>query len=410
MQEQGYSFEELRVGLLDKLKELGCSPVTITGYKYQCNSVFKWLKENGYEHYTREAGDIFLQDYRTKHGKNKYYISIRTTVHHLNDILQDRWDKVHSDKGKHFCLPDSFVEIVERYCHRNTDTGHAPGTVRNKRYAVSWFLDELFRMDCCTLEDVSPMLVSHACIKITDHNLWGEIRLFLRYLTEFEGVGSDFSTIVPHHVKPYIIPSVYSVDEIRSVEAAIDTDTVLGKRDYAMILLASRMGMRSGDIVKLRIEEVQDRDDLDIVQEKTEKTLHLPLVPTVKLAIDDYLSARPSVQSDSVFLNVYAPYDPVTTATFRAALSKYIRLAEIDPGKRKKGPHALRASLASAMVNDNVDYETVRKVLGHSSNNAIKHYARIDVENLRRYSLDPPLPTGMFHVFLYGEVERDVRI
>lgn len=73
-----------------------------------------------------------------------------------------------------------------------------------------------------------------------------------------------------------------------------------------MILLASRMGMRSGDIARLRIEDVQNRTDLDIIQEKTGNTLHLPLIREVKLAIDDYLSARPSSQSDLVFINVYA--------------------------------------------------------------------------------------------------------
>ena len=54
------------------------------------------------------------------------------------------------------------------------------------------------------------------------------------------------------------------------------------------------------------------------------------------------------------------------------------------------------------MVNNEIPYETVRKVLGHSSNNAIKNYARIDVEKLRRYSLTPPTPTGDFKEFLYG--------
>ena len=75
------------------------------------------------------------------------------------------------------------------------------------------------------------------------------------------------------------------------------------------------------------------------------------------------------------------------------------------PGNRKCGPHALRSSLASSMVNDDIPYETVRKVLGHSSNNAIKHYARIDIEKLRRYSLAPPAPASRFHAFLYGEVK-----
>ena len=233
-------------------------------------------------------------------------------------------------------------------------------------------------------------MITSACVKISDHNLWGEIRVFLRYLTESEIVKFDYSTIVPHYNKPYVIPSVYSVEEIKRIEESVDTSTVLGKRDYAMILLASRMGMCSGNIVKLRVGDVKDRSELNIIQEKTGNVLHLPLIKEVCSAIEDYLSVRPSSPVEQIFINVYAPYYVVTTSTLRRALKKYMGLAGIDPGNRKCGPHALRSSLASSMVNDDISYETVRKVLGHSSDNAVKHYARIDVEKLRRYSLTPP--------------------
>ena len=52
MQEQNHSFEELRADLLEKLRNQGCSPITITGYRYQCNSIFKWLSRNNYDHYS----------------------------------------------------------------------------------------------------------------------------------------------------------------------------------------------------------------------------------------------------------------------------------------------------------------------------------------------------------------------
>ena len=406
MQGQYYSFDGLRASLLEKLREQGYSPITTTGYRYQCNSIFKWMKSNGYDHYSMEGGNRYLQEYRAKHGENQYYATMRTVVYRLNDLLKDTWTDVHSDKGKHFCLPNTFIEIVDRYCYWNVQAGHATGTIRNKRYAVSWFLDELSKQKCKSLEEMSQVLITQACIKITNHNLWSEVRMFLRYLAEIEGVRSDYSTVVPHYIKPYVIPSVYSVEEISAIEKTIDTGTIAGKRNYAMLLLASRMGMRSGDIARLRIADVQNRTDLDIIQEKTGNTLHLPLIREVKSAIDEYLSVRPPSQSDLVFINVYAPYNPVTSSTIRTALRKYIRLSGIDPGKRKSGPHALRASLASSMVNDDINYETVRKVLGHSSNNAIKHYARIDLERLRRYSLTPPIASGRFYTFLYGEVEK----
>lgn len=405
MQKQNYSFEELRAKLLERLEARGCTPITITGYRYLCNSIFAWLKGNGYGNYSKGGGTAFLQSYYSKHGSNQYYSALKTVVCRLNDILGDIWHDVHSDKGKHFGLSAEWIEIVDEYCCRADETGHAPGTIKNKRYAVSWFLAELSKLKCCSPIQMSPVLITSACVKVTDHNLWGEIRVFLRYLSEFEIVGSDYSTIVPHYSKPYVMPSVYSVEEIKRIEEAVDTSTILGKRDYAMILLASRMGMRSGDIVKLRIRDVADRAELNIIQEKTGNILHLPLIKEVQSAIEDYLSVRPSSPAEQIFINVYAPYHAVTTSTLRRALKRYITLAGIAPGNRKCGPHALRSSLASSMVNDDIPYETVRKVLGHSSNNAIKHYARIDIEKLRRYSLTPPAPAGKFFAFLYGEVE-----
>lgn len=405
MQERNYSFEKLESELLDRLKARGCTSITITGYRYQCNSIFAWLKEKGYSSYCKKEGIEFLQDYKSKHGNNRYYRSLRTVIYRLNDIIDATWRDVHSDKGKRFCIADDFIEVIDKYCCWADNTGHASGTIKYKRYAVSWFLDELSKLQCFSLEQLSSMLITSACVQITDHNLWGEIRVFLRYLAEFEIVKSDYSTIVPHYSKPYVIPSVYSVEEIKQIEESVDTSTVLGKRDYAMILLASRMGMRSGDIVKLRIEDVKDRTELNIIQEKNGNILHLPLIKEVQLAIEDYLSVRPSSPIEQIFINVYAPYHAVTTSTLRRALKKYITLSGVDPGNRKCGPHALRSSLASSMVNDDISYETVRKVLGHSSNNAIKHYARIDVEKLRRYSLIPPVPTGKFHAFLYREVK-----
>lgn len=404
MQENSNSFEVLKIELLERLRTRGCSSVTVTGYRYLCNSIISWLKDNGYEFYTQESGNDFLQDYLDKHGNNQYYTNLRTAVYRLNDLVEDKWKDVHSDKGKHFILSDEFADIVNRYCYDGTEKGLASGTIKYKRYATSWFLHELGILQCFSLMQLSPKLIVMACTKITYHNLWSEIRLFLRWLVFKGKLETDYSTLVPHYSKPYVIPSVYSIDEIKHIENSVDTSTIQGKRDYAIILLASRMGLRSGDIVKLKIGDVQGKKELNIIQQKTRKTLHLPIIEDVSAAIDDYLTVRPSSMAKEIFINVYAPYNPISTGTIRNLLKKYMVAADIDVGNRKKGPHALRSSLASSMVNDDVSYETVRKVLGHSSNNAIKHYARIDVEKLRQYSLEPPQVSGNFKSFLKGEV------
>lgn len=404
MQERFNSFDVLKNELLEKLKARGCSSITITGYRYLCNSIISWLKDNGYKFYTKEAGSAFLQDYLSIHGNNQYYTNLRTVVYRLNDLVDGKWVDVHSDKGKHFILSDEFIDIVNRYCSIETDKGLANGTIKYKRYAISWFFHELGILQCFTLTQISPKLIANACIRITDHNLWGEIRLFLKYLVLEEKLETDYSTLVPHYSKPYVIPSVYSIDEIKRIENSVDTSTIQGKRDYAIILLASRMGLRSGDIVKLKIEDIKGKNEINFIQQKTGKAIHLPLIEDVSVAVDDYLTVRPSSMAREIFITIYAPYNPISTGTIRNLLKKYMSVADIDVGNRKKGPHALRSSLASSMVNDDVSYETVRKVLGHSSNNAIKHYARIDVEKLRQYCLEPPQASRNFKAFLKGEV------
>lgn len=401
--QQHITFESLEEELLERMETRGCTPVTVTGYRYLCNSIFAWLKNAGFTSYSKEGGEQFLQDYLERNGRNHYYSNLRTVICRFDDIVHRTWKEVHSDTGKKFFLSNEYIAVIDAYCKWGKDTGLASGTTRIKRYAVSWFLDELCRLGCCSLNQLSAGKVAAVCPKITDHNLWGEIRILLRYLADFRITGADYSTVVPHHSKPYVIPSTYSIDEIKLVEAAVDTGTVIGKRDHAMLLLASRMGMRSGDIVKLKVGDVDNnKDEISIIQEKTGNTLRLPIIEEVRLAIDSYLMVRPDTDAEELFISACAPYHAVTTSAMRNALRKYIALSGVDIGERKHGPHSLRASLASSMVNDSVPYETVRKVLGHSSNNAVKHYARIDIEKLRQYSLVPFEPMGRFQDFLNG--------
>ena len=80
----------------------------------------------------------------------------------------------------------------------------------------------------------------------------------------------------------------------------------------------------------------------------------------------------------------------------------WLAAAGIDPDGRKQGPHAFRSSLASPMVNDSIPYEVVRKTLWHTDQNAIRSYARLDLEQLRGYAIPVMEATGTFAAFLEG--------
>ena len=85
----------------------------------------------------------------------------------------------------------------------------------------------------------------------------------------------------------------------------------------------------------------------------------------------------------------------------------YFCKAGIDTTAKKHGPHVFRSSLASSVINGDIPYESVRKVLGHSDPDAIKHYARLDIEKLRECAIKVPEPTGTFLAFLNGGALHD---
>lgn len=406
MPTESLSYEKIQSMLLEKMQTRSCSAITVTECRYVSNSIFRMMKRLGYQSYCKEGGDMALKEYLAQRCANQYYLNLKTTVCQMNDLLDDNWKERHGAGPRKFSLSEWQTSAIMDYCSFCESVGRKAGTIRIKREAASWFFHELNKIGCTSINDISIELVARACVMVTNHSLWGEISRFLRYLSDEGLLPGDYSTAVPRYHKPYVIPSVYTEDEVAKIELSISRETVVGKRDYAMILLASRMGLRSGDIVNLRTEDIDfDHGSVDIIQQKTGAWLHLPLLEAVGNAIQDYLAVRPIAGEKQIFLAAYAPYKPITTSALRYAMKKYLSEAGIQPEHRKKGPHSLRSSLASSMVNDSIPYETVRRILGHSSENAIKHYARIDIERLRPYCLIPPNPTSSFRKFLGMEME-----
>ncbi len=256
--------------------------------------------------------------------------------------------------------------------------------------------------------DIGPHEVSCACLALKSNYYLSAIHTFLRFLAEEGYTQRDYSCIVPLFKRPQPMPPVYSEAEIRRIEAAVDRQGPHGKRDYAALLLATRLGTRGGDIATLTFEELDfKRNTICLTQQKTAAPLSLPMLPEIKAALLDYLEhERASSDSEYVFLSLKPPFSHISVQLLGKLTSAAIRSAGIVPGGRKCGPHAFRASLASSMVNDDVPYEVVRNTLGHTDVNAIKSYAKLDVERLRVYALAVPKATGYFAKILSGGREN----
>jgi integrase len=164
----------------------------------------------------------------------------------------------------------------------------------------------------------------------------------------------------------------------------------LGKRDYAILLLAIRLGLRSGDIRLLRLDNIRwDEACIDIVQQKTKRPLRLPMSNDIGDAIADYLRhGRPKASRREVFLRGIAPFVPLTSTALSHVVEKYRRKAGLSasPGYSM---HSLRHTVATQLMAHGVPHETISGLLGHVYPDTTRRYLRTDISTLRTVGLDP---------------------
>jgi len=208
----------------------------------------------------------------------------------------------------------------------------------------------------------------------------------------------DLSAAVPRIRRIQPLPSVYSEEEVQQILNAIDTSTVFGKRDYAIISLAAMHGLRRSDICNIQQKNIDFvRKQIRIIQQKTRTPLVIEMLPTVEKALCSYLGAvKLNSVDDSIFLSARAPFNPLPSKSVYNIAKKYFLAAGINTSGKKRGTHSLRMSLATKLISEDVPYTVIQKILGHENPDSTKHYARIDVGKLRLHALDVPMPSGLF--------------
>jgi site-specific recombinase XerD len=295
---------------------------------------------------------------------------------------------------------EKLLADYQQYCRKN---GLREGSIALYEKECRWFLYNLADGGGAEPFQITASRVVAACLTLTSNSYLSTIRTFLRYCTESGSTDRDYSYVIPPYKRPQPMPSVYSEEEILRLEKAVNRETPAGKRDYAIILLATRLGLRLEDIRTLSFNELDFKHDaIRLTQDKTLAAIEPLMVSELRTALLDYIdNARPNV-GGSIFRISYPPYRQMTKTGIDACFRRAIRKAKIENAGRGCGPRAFRSSLASSMVNDGIPYEAVRKTLGHVDPNAISHYAKLDIHQLRFYALPVPESTGAFADLLAG--------
>ena len=239
---------------------------------------------------------------------------------------------------------ERLLEAYEDHCRRN---GLRESSVQVYQKLSLRFLKGLEDAGVTEAADIGPHEVSRACLVLKSNYYLSAVHTFLRFLAEEGYTQRDYSCVVPYFKRPQPMPSVYSEAEIRRIEAAVDGQGSHGKRDYAALLLVTRLGIRGGDIATLTFNELDfKREMICLTQQKTAVPLALPMLPEIKAALLDYLEhERAASDSEYVFLSLKPPFSHISVQLLGKLTSAAIRSAGIVQDGRKCGPHAFRASL-----------------------------------------------------------------
>lgn len=338
-----------------------------------------------------EEGDIYTADCKKLH-----YTTVRPMLYLL--LLQNDVGLIRTHRLGIISL-ESFSEVIDRFTSSCMERRLRQSTIDGKLWTIRPFLMYLLQngvasileLEMLSKEKVSgfvKFLTARAINTISDKI--NVLRNFLLFLFEEHFTKQDLSVYVPKVPRrKQRLAHTWTPDETIRLLNAIERGTSVGKRDYAIFTLAIHLGMRSGDIVSLTFENIDwAKCCIRFTQEKTGIPQELPLSEEIGKAIIDYLKhGRPDDSSPYVFVRHTAPHGKIIRFWYQ--MQKYLRIANISVVNEKPhGPHTLRFSLATHMMDAGVEYETISAVLGHSDPASTNRYLRADIEKLRLCALN----------------------
>lgn len=389
-----YKIDKAVFDLIPIFTESGYTEKTIAGLRRNIQKVIDRHHQYGEEYYSTEivatyiaelnekcVSELISKTYKNALVKAASYVRAIATTGEIAPGVREIESK----------LPPSYSNILERL---KDSVNWSESLNRNIIYAAHTYFLYLAESGIQDISEVSMdslrRYVMHCADRMTSNSL-NTIRRNLKHLhlwlyeNEFTSAGfSDilsFTTPWMHRIKKPIPHS-----EIALTLEAIDRTTSIGKRDYAMFLLATVTGLRSVDIAGLQFSTIDwINGEIRLQQEKTGVMLALPLTFDVGEAIKDYiLFARPESRLDTIFLSSRPPFSSLGRRGIYSAFNQ----VRLSVGLPKSSFHGLRRALGTNMVVAGIPITTVAQVLGHADVSSTKQYISLDSVHLKECALD----------------------
>ena len=368
------------------------------------NGIISYMSQKGIESYSPSVGAEFVSTCHF-HGtiRPQEREKIRS-IQVLDDMLKLGYIRKRCFTPVFHALDGEVGAEMEKLITHLTNLRRNMVTIKDYRLYLSEFLMHLNErnvkhVSAITEKDILTFVSSHPTNKV---NIVSALRVLFRFWREEHIVDDRFEELFDTYKthKPERIPSYFTANEVMRIEQSVSRNSANGKRNYAMLLLASRLGLRASDIANLQFSDIDwDKNMITLTMQKTKKVIELPLLADVGNAIIDYLRhGRPKSDSQNVFLSGNAPYVAATKNMVCAAINGIILRSGVDTSGKHHGPHSLRHSLASAMLNGGSMMPVISESLGHRSTQTTLAYLKIDIRSLQKCALPVPEIADCFYM------------
>jgi site-specific recombinase XerD len=398
---------ELVAKVLAELERLNYSHNSIHGFKGFYKRVIAYAYQKKETYFSEELGRNFLKD---KYGCTiNYYLqampkSFKAPIRFIR-VLGDM--QLHGViirrivKKPEYVKPPQFEKVLIAYEKECENNEYSKRGLRTRIQRLFFFIDYLDVRSIGDVGKINAEIISDYVKTICANHeksiasILTTLRVFLRFLYFNQYTDEDLSLKVPKQNKYYYpaVPLVWKKEDVARMLDGIDRENPTGKRDYAILLLVSKLGIRVSDIKSLKLSDLNwDKKTITIRQTKTKNTAVFPILADIGWALIDYLkNARHSTNSPYVFIRMTAPYEAFgKDANLHHIIIKYTRLSGITvPRGKKFGMHSLRHLLASSLLESGTPLPVISEILGHISSKSTAVYLHAGIEKLRLCALDP---------------------
>ena len=395
--------------ILEEMRQKEFSEQSIYFYSRVYQMLKAYLTENKFDDFLDKIRDDFLldiygvriEDFRhlSKHKQKRIRAVMLIEKYDATSKIPVLMQYKRSSKS----IPAAFLYNLGKYEKWLEEEGLAIATRKQRKARSELFLEYLVSLEIYDINTISVDLLHDFVQRFSGYsnrttNLYILIlNDFLKFLYLTGSLSKDLSTYISTTMKrDEKISFGWNRDELKAYLDAIDRATKIGKRDFALSLIAIRLGLRGSDIRNLKLGDIDwEKHVISICQIKTKQIQVLPLPDDVGWAIIDYIqNARPNTDYKNLFVRMTPPFSPYSNYGFQSMIDKYCYAAGVNRENMKLGLHSFRHSLATQLMTNQVPVQIIRSVLGHKSSQTVSEYLKVNITLLQACALSPEVIYG----------------